>query len=70
MKHSLQTSARRFPEDFTFALTPLEYESLRSQIVTLKDGSDRYCCYGATTIKEIALSLLYFLKEKKNTSKL
>jgi phage regulator Rha-like protein len=38
LKQSVRRNLNRFPSDFMFELTKGEYESLRSQIVTLKGG--------------------------------
>ena len=39
LNQAVKRNADRFPEDFAFRLTRAEYDSLRSQIVTLKDVS-------------------------------
>lgn len=36
LKQSVKRNLSRFPEDFMFELTKIEYDSLRSQIVTLE----------------------------------
>ena len=38
LKQAVRRNISRFPEDFMFELTELEYNSSRSQIVTLKNG--------------------------------
>lgn len=38
LNQAVKRNLRRFPEDFMFQLTENEYESLRSQIVTLKEN--------------------------------
>ena len=38
LKQSVKRNLSRFPEDFMFELTKIEYDSSRSQIVTLKNG--------------------------------
>jgi len=38
LKRQVRRNAKRFPEDFMFELAPEEYNSLRSQIGTLKRG--------------------------------
>jgi hypothetical protein len=35
---AVKRNAKRFPEDFSFVLTPAEHEDLRSQFATLKTG--------------------------------
>lgn len=37
---AVKRNIKRFPKDFMFQLTKEEYESLRSQIVTLNEASD------------------------------
>jgi hypothetical protein len=39
---AVKRNARRFPEDFMFRLTSIEFENLRSQIVTSSWGGRRY----------------------------
>ena len=41
LNQQLKRNQRRFPEDFAFQLTKMEYERLRSQNVTLKRGQHR-----------------------------
>jgi hypothetical protein len=38
LNQAVKRNSQRFPEDFMFQLTENEYESLRSQIVTLKEN--------------------------------
>ena len=38
LKQSVKRNLSRFPEDFMFELTKIEYDSSRSQFVTLKNG--------------------------------
>ena len=38
LNQSVKRNLKRFPEDFMFRLTSLEYETLKSQIVTSKEG--------------------------------
>ena len=38
LKRQVRRNIERFPEDFMFELTDIEYSSLRSQIDTLKRG--------------------------------
>ncbi len=40
LKQSVRRNLYRFPTDFMFELTKLEYDSLRSQFVTLKNDGD------------------------------
>ena len=45
LKQSVKRNLSRFPEDFMFELTKIEYDSLRSQIVTLEKGRGKYQKY-------------------------
>ena len=42
LKQAVKRNISRFPEDFMFELTQVEYDSSRSQIVTLKKGRGFY----------------------------
>jgi hypothetical protein len=42
LKQSVKRNLNRFPEDFMFELTKVEFENLRSQIVTSSWGGSRY----------------------------
>lgn len=42
---AVKRNAERFPGDFMFQLTKEEWESLRSQIVTLETGKGKYPKY-------------------------
>ena len=49
MMQTVKRNSERFPGDFMFQLTKVEYESLRSQIVTSnKRGGQRYIPYAFT----------------------
>ena len=48
LKQSVRRNINRFPEDFMFELTPMELESLRSQIVTSNRGGLRYMPFAFT----------------------
>ncbi len=51
LKRQVRRNAERFPEDFMFELTKQEYDSLRSQIGTLKRGEHtKYLPYVFTEI--------------------
>ena len=45
LNQAVKRNAERFPEDFMFQLTSEEYESLRSQFVTLKTGRGQHRKY-------------------------
>jgi len=42
LKQSVKRNIERFPEDFMFEMTDLEFQNLRSQIVTSSWGGQRY----------------------------
>ena len=42
LKERVKRNIKRFPDDFMFELTKVEFESLRSQIATSKRGGTRY----------------------------
>ncbi len=51
LNQAVKRNENRFPSDFMFQLTEIEYESLRSQIVILKEGRGqhrKYFPYGFT----------------------
>ncbi|KQB43341.1 KilA-N, DNA-binding domain-containing protein [Flavobacterium daejeonense] len=45
LKQAVRRNISRFPEDFMFELTKIEYDSLRSQIVTLEKGRGQHQKY-------------------------
>ena len=47
-KQSVRRNINRFPEDFMFELTEIEFNSLRSQIVTSNRGGIRYMPFAFT----------------------
>lgn len=48
LKQAVKRNMERFPEDFTFELTPEEFKNLRSQIVTSSWGGNRYLPFAFT----------------------
>lgn len=53
LKQAVRRNIKRFPPDFLFELTKEEYESLRSQIVTLKvnrGGFSKYLPFAFTEL--------------------
>ena len=48
LKRQVKRNMDRFPEDFMFELTKVEYENLRSQIGTSSWGGSRYLPYAFT----------------------
>ncbi len=69
LKQSVRRNIYRFPEDFMFELTKEEYNSLRSQIVTLENyrsGRGRYSKYSAFAFTEHGVAMLAsILRSKK-----
>jgi phage regulator Rha-like protein len=52
LNEQLRRNLKRFPEDFMFQLSKDEYESLRSQIATLKTGRGRHRKYSPYVFTE------------------
>jgi hypothetical protein len=48
LNQALKRNPDRFPDDFAFQLTEIEFESLRSQFVTTNRGGSRYLPYAFT----------------------
>lgn len=48
LKEAVRRNIDRFPEDFMFELTKVEFENLRSQIVTSSYGGTRYMPFAFT----------------------
>ncbi|WP_353168801.1 ORF6N domain-containing protein [Flavobacterium sp.] len=48
LKQSVKRNIERFPEDFMFELTKVEFDDLRSQIVTSSYGGMRYLPFAFT----------------------
>lgn len=48
LKQAVRRSINRFPEDFMFELNEIEFNSLRSQIVTSNRGGSRYMPFAFT----------------------
>jgi hypothetical protein len=48
LKQSVKRNIERFPEDFMFELTKVEFDNLRSQIVTSNYGGMRYLPFAFT----------------------
>jgi hypothetical protein len=58
LKQAVKRNISRFPEDFMFELTELEYDSLRSQIVTLKKGRGQHQKYLPSVFTEHGVLML------------
>ncbi|TLV00951.1 ORF6N domain-containing protein [Dyadobacter luticola] len=66
LKQSVRRNLDRFPDDFMFELTKEEYQSLRSQIVTLEIGRGNYSKYLPFAFTEQGVAMLSsVLKSKK-----
>lgn len=66
LKQSVKRNIDRFPADFMFELTKEEYESLRSQIVTLDQGRGQHVKYMPFVFTEQGVSMLSsVLRSKK-----
>jgi len=66
LKQAVKRNIDRFPEDFMFELTRNEYNSLRSQIVTLDKGRGKYSKFNPFAFTEQGVAMLSgVLKSKK-----
>lgn len=58
LKQAVRRNIDRFPDDFMFELTPDEYKSLRSQIVTLETGRGKHSKYSPFAFTEQGVAML------------
>ncbi|WP_298397587.1 ORF6N domain-containing protein [Flavobacterium sp.] len=58
LKEQVKRNISRFPEDFMFELTEIEYNSLRSQIATLKKGRGQHQKYLPSVFTEHGVLML------------
>lgn len=58
LKQAVKRNLGRFPEDFMFELTRDEYQSLRSQNVTLEIGRGKYSKYLSYAFTEQGVAML------------
>lgn len=58
LKQAVRRNINRFPEDFMFELTKEEYNSLRSQFVTLENGRGKYSKYLPFAFTEQGVAML------------
>jgi ORF6N domain len=66
LNQSVKRNTDKFPEDFMFRLTKNEWDSLRSQIVTLEEGKGKYPKYLPYAFTEHGVTMLAsVLKSKK-----
>jgi len=58
LKQAVRRNVNRFPEDFMFELSKTEYDSLRSQIATLKNGRGQHSKYLPFAFTEQGIAML------------
>ena len=58
LNQAVKRNIDRFPEDFMFRITREEYNSLRSQIVTLENGKGKYSKYNPYVFTEHGVTML------------
>ena len=58
LKEQVRRNIERFPDDFMFELTRVEYNSLRSQIATLEIGRGKYSKYQPFAFTEQGVAML------------
>ncbi|MEO7531755.1 MAG: ORF6N domain-containing protein [Sediminibacterium sp.] len=58
LKEAVRRNIRRFPPDFMYELTQQEYQSLRSQIATLKTGRGMHAKYLPFAFTEQGIAML------------
>ncbi|MBL7860071.1 MAG: ORF6N domain-containing protein [Cyclobacteriaceae bacterium] len=58
LKQAVRRNIDRFPEDFLFELSTEEWNSLRSQIVTLEKGRGKYSKYPPFAFTEQGVAML------------
>lgn len=58
LKEAVRRNANRFPEDFMFELTKIKYDSLRSQIASLKNGRGQHLKYLPFAFTEQGIAML------------
>ena len=58
LKQAVRRNLNRFPSDFMFELTKIELNSLRSQIVTLKNGRGQHSKYMPFAFTEQGVAML------------
>lgn len=58
LKQTVRRNIERFPDDFMFELTQMEYRILRSQIVTLESGRGKHSKYPPFAFTEHGVAML------------
>lgn len=69
LNQAVKRNTERFPKDFMFQLTREEYDSLRSQIVTLKQGRGRHRKYMPYVFTEQGVAMLSGVLNSKHAIK-
>ena len=57
-KEAVRRNSNRFPEDFMFELTKIEYHSLRTQFASLKNGRGQHLKYMPFAFTEQGIAML------------
>ena len=65
LTQAVKRNMERFPEDFMFQLTAEEFQSLRSQIVTLETGRGKYPKYPPYAFTEQGVAMLSSVLKSK-----
>jgi ORF6N domain len=65
LKQAVKRNISRFPEDFMFEITEIEYHSLRSQFVTLKKGRGQHQKYLPFAFTEYGVLMLSSVQKKQ-----
>ena len=58
LKEAVGRNLNRFPDEFMFELTKMEYDSLRSQIASLKNGRGQHLKYLPFAFTEQGIAML------------
>lgn len=58
LKEAIRRNSNRFPEDFMFELSKIEYDSLRTQIASLKNGRGQHLKYMPFAFTEQGIAML------------
>jgi hypothetical protein len=58
LKEAVRRNINRFPQDFMFELSKIEYDSLRTQFATLKNGRGQHLKYMPFAFTEQGIAML------------
>lgn len=58
LKEAVRRNSNRFPEDFMFELSKIEYDSLRTQFASLKNGRGQHLKYMPFAFTEQGIAML------------